>query len=290
MIDVALVGCGHMGRLHARTIAQAPGTRLVAVCDRHSDRAEALAQMSGARAVDEVPSEVDAVVIATPTASHLTVAAPLLERKQWCLVEKPVVSSSSAFEGLDPDHPQLFVGHVERFNPAVRVVGRMRAQVTEMQRLARPSGRNQGVCVVRDLMIHDLDLLLWWSDASGVPEIQFVSGQRDAQGVCNHLEVALSFADDRQALLMASRVAEAPARHIRCRGSQTVVELDLLNGKASRGAESLKAIDQQDGLSAQWRAFTTAVNGKPTQVARGRDGLRALKLAERVVGAMERIS
>ena len=95
-LRVALVGCGAMGARHARTVAGDPGAELVAVIDSHPERAGELAERHGCRAERVVPREVDVVIVATPTTSHVDVASPLLARGQWCLVEKPLAQGWAA--------------------------------------------------------------------------------------------------------------------------------------------------------------------------------------------------
>ena len=125
-ISVGVVGCGRMGRLHARTYAKMPQTKLVGVYDAILKVTEAVAAEFGTKVVanfEELAEQVRAVSIAVPTEHHLAAAEPFLKRGIACLIEKPLARNSA--EGrqiveLAARHgAMLSVGHIERFNPAV---------------------------------------------------------------------------------------------------------------------------------------------------------------------------
>jgi predicted dehydrogenase len=82
-LRVAVIGVGHLGKHHARILAQVPGARLVAVVDPQPERAAAAAEGTGARAIAdyrELFDEVDAVTVAAPTELHHDIALAFLER------------------------------------------------------------------------------------------------------------------------------------------------------------------------------------------------------------------
>lgn len=283
-LRVALVGCGAMGSRHARVIASDPRSELAVAIDVLPERAEAVARATGARVERAVPHEVDVVVVATPTTTHHAVAGPLLDRGQWCLVEKPLAGSLDGALRLRSE--RCAVAHVERFNPAVRSAGALRPQVVEARRISPPTGRGTDVDVVLDLMIHDLDLVLAW--AAPGSEVAWV----DAAGVAVMSEgvdtasVRFRTSCGITATLLASRVAEHRQRVVRCyeRGRYTV--LDLLAGAAHRDGRELERDDPRDALTCQWEAFSGAARGERALEATGEAGLRAVELAERIRSAI----
>jgi predicted dehydrogenase len=275
-LQVALVGCGHMGRHHARVIAAHAGCELVAVVDTHADRAVELAVRHGTAARDVVPEGVDAVVIATPTVSHPGIAAPLVAAGAWCLVEKPLSVSAAAASGLAG--PRVVVGHVERFNPAIRALRGYRPRGIDARRMGPPTGRALDVDVVFDLMIHDLDLLLSWG--GDVVEVE-ASGEFGG-GRVEHAVARLITADGTVARLEASRIAPAVDRRMIL--DDGMIELDLVRGVAVREGVEVSRIDRMDALEAQWDAFVRAVRGEVGVVVGFSDGLRAVALAERISG------
>ncbi len=125
---VAVVGVGHLGKHHARILANLPGVELTAVVDTNQARAEEIAAANGTRALMRATSligKVDAVSIAVPTEQHLAVALPFLEAGTGVLVEKPMARSLEEADAMIAAAAKsgavLAVGHTERFNPAVEV-------------------------------------------------------------------------------------------------------------------------------------------------------------------------
>ena len=109
----------------------------------------------------------------------------------------------------------LQVGHVERFNPALRAARRfaIEPRFIEAHRLAPFSFRSTDVGVVHDLMIHDLDIVLHLI-RSPLKEVRAVGGAL----LSPHEDIAsarLEFADGAVANLTASRVSLAPMRRTR---------------------------------------------------------------------------
>lgn len=278
VIDVAVVGCGHMGSHHARTVARNPKCRLVAAVDVIPERAQRLASIYGAEARSTVPDGVDAVIVATPTASHVDVALPHLREGRWCLVEKPLAPTVEDCRLMYAE--TLAVGHVERFNPAVRAIGALQPRYLEARRLGPASGRSQDIDVVLDLMIHDIDLVLQWSQG----EVVWL----DAVGVAvlgeqiDTCSVRLRTEDGMTASLVASRVAKAPERTLRVFEHGRYSFLDLRTGQAVRNGGTLASDDPRDALTAQLDAFVRAVKGEAPMPVNHRAGLRAVELADRI--------
>src|SRR5690606_12496783 len=171
-VRLLVVGAGHMGRLHAAKAARAlPGAAtLIGVADRHLERAEALARQlgGGVRAAAEpraLAGAADAAIVAVPTVAHAAVADALLDAGLDLLVEKPIAATLAEAEALVARARAagrvLQVGHLEWHNPAlVAVRGRIRRpRFVEAHRLGPFPGRATDVDVVRDLMIHDLDVV-----------------------------------------------------------------------------------------------------------------------------------
>ncbi len=283
-VEVAVLGAGAMGARHARVVARDPRSRLVAIVDPHPERARAVADSVGAAAHLHVPDGVEAVIVATPTHTHVEVAGAHLAAGRWALVEKPLAASAEAADALV--HPRCVAAHVERFNPAVRAAGAMRPRHLDARRLVPYVPRADDVCVVRDLMVHDLDLLLHWVDDPIV--------RVEARGVAvrsAEIDVAhatLHTRDGVVAHLLASRVAAVPERMVRVYEARATTFLDLLTRTARRRAGPIPPLDGRDGLTAQWDAFVDAVLGLAPPAVDARDGVRALELAERIRAVMQR--
>src|SRR5438067_11701066 len=128
-LRVGVIGVGHLGQHHARLYATLPGSTLVGVTDRDPKRAQTIADKHGVDLYPEVAAllpHVDAVSIAVPTLAHHAVAKLCLDAGLHILVEKPItVTLAEATELIDLASQRgcvLQVGHIERFNPAIRAV------------------------------------------------------------------------------------------------------------------------------------------------------------------------
>lgn len=322
-VKVAVVGVGHLGRIHACIYAEHPDCDLVAVVDPNEARAREVAgQLECAAYTDpkELPADLDAVSVAVPTALHAAVAVPLLERGVACLVEKPIAAdvgqADEILAAAKRGGAMLATGHVERFQPGVRKVRALdvRPRFIECHRLAPFSFRSLDVGVVHDLMIHDLDLVLYFID-SEVAEIDCAGGAilTDREDVAS---VRLVFENGARANVTASRASMQPMRRFRMFSSAGYVSLDFQKNyglvvakgpefesgrKALRDADPMTLALQKDWitsrvlqvtelelggesrpLQAELNSFLQSVRkGTPPEVT-GHDGRRALALAERI--------
>jgi len=168
-LKTAVIGVGYLGRHHARIYSKLPGVELAAVADSDRESAERIADMYAARPFTdyrELPDDVAAVSVATPTVTHFEIASYFLEKGVPVLVEKPMTATLD--EALELDRiardsgTLLQVGHIERFNPAMMAVRDLDIQpkFIESHRLAPFKFRSVDVGVVMDLMIHDIDIIL----------------------------------------------------------------------------------------------------------------------------------
>ena len=176
-LRVGLVGLGSMGRNHLRVIASRPNARLSAVADPVAAVLAAATAQTGATGYLEplamiAEAELDAIVIAAPTTAHVPLALAAIERGMAVLVEKPLaptvdealqIVAASQATGVP-----VQVGHVERFNPAVRELGRLiddgwlSAVYAISSRRAGPfPARIRDVGVTIDLATHDVDICSW---------------------------------------------------------------------------------------------------------------------------------
>ena len=219
---VAVVGCGAFGRHHARIYSQLPQAELTGIYDQDHARAAALAAEFGTRPLanlDEVIAKAAAVSVAVPTVAHAAVACRLLEAGRDVLVEKPIAPSLAEADRMiaaAAAHERILaVGHLERFNPAVRLV---RPRLTrplffEVHRLSMFTPRSLDVDVLLDLMIHDLDIVLSFV-ASPLADLQAV-GLAVLTPYVDIANVRLSFENGCVANLTASRVSTEKVRKLR---------------------------------------------------------------------------
>jgi predicted dehydrogenase len=306
-VRAAVIGVGYLGTLHAEKYASLEGVELVAVVDLDRVKAETLATRLGTRVEPEVQGlvgRVDCVTIATPTPVHFDAARFFLESGIDVLVEKPITATSAegrALVDLAAARGRILqVGHLERFNPAVRAMLGVidRPRFIECDRLAPFGERGTDVDVVRDLMIHDLDVIL-----SCVPgDVERI----EAVGIpvlSSNVDIAnarLRFAGGCIANVTASRVALKRERKIRLFQTDTYVSVDYMerrvrvcrrrdvDGRAEITVEQ-QEFNEADALRDEVESFVASVRSRNAPVVDGRSGLRALELAERINGCMETV-
>jgi predicted dehydrogenase len=312
-LPIGVIGVGALGRHHARHLATLPDAELVGIFDVDRARARGIATEHGTRAfddLDELLGRVKAVSIAVPTSYHAEVGLHVLRRGIPVLMEKPLAGSLEEADQLiamaDAQGVQLQVGHIERFNPAIRAAAPYLGspRYVESQRLAPYQPRGTDVAVVLDLMIHDLDLILHLTGGAEVTDVR-------ANGIAvlsPNLDIAntrVEFAGGCVANVTASRVARERIRKLRLFQHDGYLSLDLATGMGAflrlkdgwqpgTGGELSDAVEMiplaapaADALRLELESFVHAVGGDHEAVVTGREGRAALALALRVTGAVE---
>jgi len=325
-LRLAVVGAGRMGRFHAEKIAalaaQTGEVALVAVADLHLSRAQSVALPLGARAcrdAREAFAGAQAAVVAAPTAVHAELAQDALCAGLDVLVEKPIAATLPEAQQIAAtaraQKRVLQVGHLEWFNAALRCILPLPAapRFIEAQRIGPFPARGSDLDVVRDLMIHDLDILL---RIVGEPvQVQAVG----AAVVSEKLDIAnarLRFADGCIANVTASRISEAPQRRLRFFTPSGYFSADLIAqsahsahpaplesspaapaaaapATAAANAAPVRRMERRrlevaraDSLEMQLRAFLAAVRERRVRAGDAEQGLAALRTALRVLAAI----
>ncbi len=316
-VRIGVIGVGVMGERHCRVCANLPRVELVGIADQNEERGRQVAERYDTTYFSdhrELLAQVDAIVIATSTPAHYAVAVECLERGLHTLVEKPITETAEqARQLVDLANRRklvLQVGHIERFNPAFmelkNVIEGMTLVGLNVRRLSPFDTSNTDVDVIRDLMIHDLDLA---TNVLG-QNIQTISawGRTIHTGVIDHAVATLSFANGPVVTLTASRVTEQKIRNIEVTAKGAYIEADLLNKSVVvhrrvfpqyldnhnttkyRQESVIECIHvpMAEPLMLELRHFVDcARENRPSDVP-GSDGLRALQIAETVTNEITR--
>jgi len=333
-----VIGVGAFGRNHARVyqqLQQAGSVRLVGVVDPNTARADAIAREFGCKSFGSVDqmltthSEVQAASVAVPTVLHLEVARALMEAGVDVLIEKPVAATLGEADELIRvalGHKRVAqVGHLERFNPAVRATLPLIKQPMffEVHRLSVFSPRALDVDVVLDLMIHDLDVVLTFVK-SEVKEIRAV-GLPILSGKVDIANVRIEFESGCVANFTASRVSTERVRKLRFfqagqyisidYGRQDVLVFSVVDtsGDSHPSAKNAEgwgtqpnsqrdtqprvnpqiqmtkpAITAEEPLLAEIKAFLQAVRDRSRPAVSLEDGRRALELGLAILAEIGR--
>ena len=334
-LAVAVVGAGAFGRNHARVYHElqkrGDAVELAAIVDTDASRAEALAKQFGARAFRSVAelidtAQIDAASVAVPTVHHCEVARVLLHGGVDLLIEKPLASTLNEADELislaREANRIVQVGHLERFNPAVRATVPIvtKPMFFEVHRLSPFGPRALDVDVVLDLMIHDLDIVLSFVN-SPVKEVRAVGLPILSEKV-DIANVRMEFESGCVANFTASRVSTERVRKLRFFQPQQYVSVDYsrqdllvisvdANSTEAHGGFSLQSVQraitakakeaigippqfkiakpkvaQEEPLKAELSAFLEAVRRRSTPLVSIEDGRRALAAALQILEAI----
>jgi predicted dehydrogenase len=307
-LRVAVIGVGHLGRHHARLLAQVEGATLVAAVDTQRERAAASVEGTSARALTdyrELFGEVDAVTVAVPTEAHRDIALEFLQRGTSVLVEKPmtrtIAEANELIAAAAASGATLAVGHTERYNPAVATVMPFvtTPRFIEVHRLGVFPDRSLDIDVVFDLMIHDLDIILALVKAEPVSiEAVGVPVLTDKFDIAN---ARLRFATGCIANVTASRISKERVRKIRFFQPDAYVSIDYAeqevegyrlirrDGERPQIQGGKLPVTREEPLKRELSDFVRAVREQRRPVVSGEDGLRALTLAQAIADRMETV-
>jgi predicted dehydrogenase len=289
-----------------------PEAELVGVYDIRPDRAAHVARALGTRACgsrEELLDRAQAVTIAVPTPVHGAVGLAALTAGVGVFMEKPLAASMAEADALidaaERHRTTLQVGHIERFNRALRAAGPYldRPLFIEGERLAPFQPRGTDVPVVLDLMIHDLDLILHLAAGATATEVR-ANGAAVLSGLLDVAHARVEFSSGMVASVTASRIAEDRIRRLRIYQSEGFLTLDLASGRGEflrlrqawlpGEARNLEDIAERvpletpaaDALRMELAGFLGSVRGESHAIVSGYEGRAALALALKVTEAV----
>lgn len=307
-----------MGAQHARCIVELPEATLVAVADSDRSRAGEVASRFGCAAYGDyremlAAEQPHAVIAAVPTGMHAQVAQHVIAQGCHLLVEKPLADSATAAREIvqmaRKQGVRLAVGHIERFNPAVRrlkeiirtgTLGHILSVTTK--RVGLPSPHLNDTNVVVDLAVHDLDVIRFLLGS----ELQVVSAVTGRMIGGPHEDYAdiLLLAGNAPCVVQVNWVTPVKIRTLSVVGSTGYAELNYITqtlnlyrrqpiepfstyhdlvaryGEAER--ETVHA-GGEEPLKGELGAFFSAILNNEDPEASGEDGLAVVELAQDVL-------
>ena len=322
-LRVAVIGVGHLGKIHARLLRQLPQVELVGIVDPiESARAQVAAEFQAPSYADHraLLGQIDAAIVATPTRYHHAVAFDLLSNGVHVFVEKPITLNVGDADELvaTAEEKQLVlqVGHVERFNPALTAAAPhiREPKYIEAVRASAFTCRSTDIGVVLDLMIHDIDVVLSLVD-DDVVNVQSLGAAVFGPNE-DWAQARLTFAHGCVANLSASRVSPQAKRSLSVISPDSYASIDFAAKTAEvmrtsaavhRGEldvnslspaekthlqqhlfqdylplESL-AVQDCNAIHEEHKDFFAAIATCGQARVSGRDGRRALDVAERIL-------
>jgi predicted dehydrogenase len=294
---VAVIGVGYMGQRHARIFSEFENAALVGVCDELKENREKIASLYDTTPYTDyrqLIGKVDGVSIATPTKFHYSIAKDFLENGVHVLVEKIITSEEKEARELiqlaKKNNLILQVGHVERYNPAVIKLGEIisNPRFIECHRVGPYPGRGTETTIVKEVMIHDLDIILRIVN-SPVKSIDAFGAQVLSE-TADIVNARIHFASGCIANITASRVSEKPLRKIRVFQPKSYISLDYFNqtidisekGENNTIKKTSVPVDKKEPLKEELRDFIDCMQYNKQPRISGEDGLKALQLANKI--------
>ncbi len=241
-INVGITGCGHLGSIHAKNLCEICRTddriSFIGVYDIDAERSKNTSRECNVKSFasfEDLCSEINTLIIATPTLTHFEIAKKTLDKNIHVFIEKPVTSTYSEAQRLlelsQKSKCKIQVGHVERFNQALMTLSNynLSPRFIESHRLSQFNPRGTDVSVIQDLMIHDIDIVQYL--------VKSKINSIEANGVAiisDKIDIAnarLTFENGCVANLTASRISLKKMRKMRIFQKNSYVSIDFLNNK-----------------------------------------------------------
>lgn len=304
-VAAGVIGVGSMGQHHARVYSELPSTTLAGVADADSDRAMQVASDYGSTSMDraELLAAADIVSIAVPTRFHADIVEECIGANVDVLVEKPFVDDHARGRELANDAREagvtLQVGHIERFNPAIRVLDEIVPDLDvvsiDIDRLGPPLDRANEDNVIMDLMTHDIDILLSLVEAS-IRTLSAVA--RDD----SHAIAQFEFTNGTVSTVPASRLTQEKIRALSITAESCRVNVDMISQTVEIHRRSLPEYVESNGdiryrhesvverpmvengepLKGQLEAFVDAAKNGTEPVVTAEDALAVLEITEQI--------
>lgn len=323
-IKTGIIGCGHIGQMHIKNLRQLESeNNLVSVTglfDIDNTKASMVSKESGINmffSLDELLENVDAALITTPTSTHFEIAKRTISEGINTFIEKPLTDriedSKELLELSRVNDVKIQIGHIERFNPAILSLKKfeLKPLFIESHRLSQFNPRGTDVSVILDLMIHDLDLLLY------IMHSEVISVDADGASILtDKIDIAnarIKFENGCIANITASRISQKKMRKMRIFQRNAYISIDFSKNiseifrlsdcdKITTDSNSTRVVDS---ISYQGKIynilyeipdveninpmkyelskfFECIIDNKETEVNIN-DGIQALKLAEIVI-------
>jgi len=296
-MNVAVIGCGSWGRNHIRVYNDLGNASIIAIADMNTATAKEFGERYSVDWYTEPEKiferdDVEAVSICTPTVTHADLAMQAIEAGKHVLVEKPMTNTTDEAKELinaaKKRGVHLAVGFVERFNPAVSEAMNIisKGEVGEVilahtRRVSRRPLRIGDVGVIKDLAIHDIDIVnqLFKSKAKTV----FASAGSIAHDFEDYANIIVCFDNNRSAFIETNWLTPRKVRTLTITGTEGLITVEYITQQIIvENNERLYQpfLDYGEPLLRELDNFVNSILNDESPEVRGEDGLRSLEISE----------
>lgn len=315
-INVGVIGVGNMGKHHARIYSELDETNLIAISDIDESIGQKISSLYNCKYYNDYiellkDKNIEAVSIAVPTKLHKKVALDAIKFKKNILLEKPIAEAiEDAHEIIDKAKKtkiKLFIGHIERFNPAVQKLksivdsGRL-GKLTSIiaRRVGLPPAKINDTNVLLDLAVHDIDVINYLLNKE--PNIIYASsGNAVISHTKDRAEIFLKYGDI-STFIQVNWITPIKIRNLSITGTTGYAELDYINQKIilyenNPGPTNLKfetyedfltkfapdrieiGINKEEPLKNELKSFINSIQNNIDPTVSGEEAALALKIA-----------
>ncbi|MFC2093785.1 Gfo/Idh/MocA family protein [Bacteroidota bacterium] len=321
-INVSVIGCGHLGRIHIKNLKEieieSGSIKLSGVYDIDLEKCNSAADQFDVtvfNSFDDLLKNSNSIIVVTPTSTHFQIAYKAIEQNKNIFIEKPVTDDVNDARKLlaiaKGKEINIQVGHIERFNPALLSLEKynLAPLFIETHRLAQFNPRGTDVSVVQDLMIHDIDVILNIVKS----EVQSIHANGVAI-ITDKIDIAnvrIKFDNGCVANITSSRISQNKMRKMRIFQRNAYISIDFLKNSSevfrlvdSKSSESISpmfslgtikredkdfnivyeqpSIEEINPMKYELNKFFDCIRSGTEPVVQLKDGIQALEVATRI--------
>jgi UDP-N-acetylglucosamine 3-dehydrogenase len=297
-LRVAVIGTGFWGRNHARVFKELEETELLAICDINTERAKNVAKQYDVKPYRNTGKmlerkDIEAVSICTWSTSLAKEALKALNAGKHVLVEKPMATNVKQAEKLLTTAKKkglhITVGFLMRFIPGIQHIKKAvkskrigNIVCATAKRVSQWPERIGDVGVVKDLAIHDLDIIRYLFNEDPV-SVYAKTGSMKHRKFEDYAQIMLTFPGGKSAFIESNWLTPYKTRTLTVTGSKAIMKLDFITQELTIEDEKETVqprYPMKEPLKLELQHFARSVLGKEKPLITGMDGLKALKIAE----------
>ena len=312
MSKILVVGTGSMGWNHARVCASLDS--LVGVCDQSKDAANRAGEQFSVPSFDSIGEAInetspDALIIATPTSTHLEVLKIAIENGLDALIEKPIardiVEAEEISSILEGTRAICSVGHIERYNPVIKKAKEIVQTkeygdviTTSARRVSNFPGRIRDVGVILDLGIHDIDNSIYLMGSKPV-SVYCVGGSNHEIEFEDHVTMIIHFENGRSSVVEVNWITPMKVRKISLTCDIAFVDIDYMDQEIVVSSSNFMeldnpnqfqpkiqfesktmAVEKSEPLLLEIQDFINCIETRGSPLVSVMDGILALRVAQ----------
>lgn len=312
MTQILVVGTGAMGWNHAR-VCSSIGS-LAGVCDQDRGASIRAGQEFSAPSFSSLDTAIkgcnpDAIIIATPTSSHLEVLKTAVENNLHALIEKPIARDISEAEEisaiLEKSDIICSVGHIERYNPVIRkakeiIEGEEFGKVisTSSRRVSNFPGRIRDVGVILDLGIHEIDNCIYLMGGKPI-SVYCVGGTHNDIDFEDHVTMVIRFDNGKSSVIEVNWITPMKVRKIALKCDSAFIDIDYMDQEIIVSSSNfmdldkpnkfqpkiqfenkIVAVEKSEPLLLEITDFIDSIEKSRSPIVSATDGILALRVAQ----------